>query len=59
MIIEDEVIVDITLKAAHHVHLGKHLIIGQDGCEGVFIGKQQATQLIEVLTKWVAGGEVE
>lgn len=33
--------------------------ISQNGCGEVRLDKQQATQLIEVLTKWVNGGEVE
>lgn len=38
---------------------GKELVhIGQSG-HFVSIDKQQAAQLIEVLTKWVNGGEVE
>ena len=57
MIIEDEDLESISVGDASDY--GYALIeIAQAG-EEVIINKHQATQLIEVLTKWVNGEEVE
>jgi hypothetical protein len=40
------------------IRSGEYLHLRQDG-EWIQMDKQQATQLIEVLTKWIETGEVE
>lgn len=53
MIIEGNVFFDIDSKVSNRA-----VELTQEG-DVVVIDKQQAAQLIEVLQKWVAGGEVE
>lgn len=53
MIIEDEPFKHVTVDSGE-----KWIIMVQDA-DSVMISKKQAAQLIEVLQKWVDGGEVE
>lgn len=54
MIIEGEIFIDVS--AVKVTQASMHLM---QGVELLVIDKQQATQLIAVLQKWVDGGDVE
>lgn len=56
MIIEDETK---SKNCAIRVECNSGDLLLRQYYEAVVIDKQQATQLIELLTKWVATGEVE
>lgn len=57
MIIEDEVVSDKHIRS--EVHCGVDAVVIHDCKEILVFSRTQATQLIEVLQRWVDGEEIE